>query len=448
VCAAGIALGIALGTLSNVHAMWATALMVAAVLIVGAGFIRLLGANVGLVVLLLITALLDRGTFSAGRFDIRPEQIAALFSLTVLCFKRLSDRRFLWLRPRLAEAVLGAWFLVGLVSSLTVAPSRSGSLKVLALLVVSSLGLLLPPRLLERRRDELDQVVRWLLVAVAAEAAYGLLAYFLYLLGPTLSLTLNPGTGHLNAYGTLWEPNVFGAISSAGAVAWVYFGRKHFSRPWIGVGLCLSGTVVSFTRAAWLAALIVLVLSMALSVRRNVDLGALIRGATATLLVIGAVAIVDQPRGYSQSGLGGSVGNGTDVVGRLNQLGVVWSDLRHHLVFGGGIDSYGQRHVLNGAPEHLANLELAIANDTGLVGLLILALFLFAIVAAAWRCRHDSTVIGLAAVTIVIALTNQATETLELMITWLLLGLLMAAVEAARPVSPPATARTARDTGS
>jgi hypothetical protein len=420
--------------------------MVVLVLIAGGGLIRVLGVNVGLVVLLIVTCLLDRGTFSAGRFDIRPEQIAALFALAMLTLRHLSRRRFVWLRPNVAEAVLGAWFLIGLVSSVTAAPSRSDSLKVLALLVISSLGLLLPRRILEGRRDELDQALRWLLLAIAAEAAYGVFAYFLHLLGPTLSLTLNPGTGHLTAHGTLWEPNVLGAICSAGAVGWVYFGRKYFRHPWIGVALCLSGTVVSFTRAAWLAALIVLVLVVALSIRQKIDLGSMIRGGAATIVTIGAVAIVDQPGGYSQTGLGGSIGNGTDVLGRLNQVGPVWADLRRHLIFGGGIDSYGQSHLVNGAPEHIANLELAVVNDTGVAGLLVFALFVAAFVAGVWRCRRDSTVIGLAAMALVVALTNQATETLELMITWLLVGLLAAAVDIAK--SAPVTARTAPGNGS
>jgi O-antigen/teichoic acid export membrane protein len=443
----GVALALVVGGLTTVHSGWTAIPMVAAVVTAAAVFVRVLGLNVGLVVLLITTCFIDRDTFAVGGLNIRPEQIGALVALVVLVAQRLRAGRFELLRPNLAEVALGLWFGIGLVSSLLSAPSRGQSLKLLALLVLSSLAFLLPRRLLDRR-DEVDEVVRLFLLAFAAEATYGLFAYFLHLFGPTVSLSVNPGTDHLNAYGTLWEPNVFGAICSAGAVAWVYFGRKHFNRPWIGVALCLSGTVISFTRAAWLAALAVLALSVALSLRRKVDLGSLIKGGAAALLSIVAVTVVDQPAGYSVAGLGRSIGNKTDIIGRSTQFGSAWSDLQHRILLGGGIDSYGQRHMVQGLQEHLGNLELAVANDTGLLGLLVLALFIGAVVATVWRNRRDWTVIGLAATTLVIALTNQATETMELMITWLMLGLLVAACQTANRISSEETVRTAPDSGS
>jgi O-antigen ligase len=99
---------------------------------------------------------------------------------------------------------------------------------------------------------------------------------------------------------------------------------------------------------------------------------------------------------------------------------------------GNGTASYGERHPIAGQPEqHLANLELAVLNDTGAIGLLVFAAFGVAVARAAWRQRRDPTVAGLGAATLVIALTNTATETTELMITWLMLGLLLMAVDAA-----------------
>jgi O-antigen ligase len=123
------------------------------------------------------------------------------------------------------------------------------------------------------------------------------------------------------------------------------------------------------------------------------------------------------------------------------------ADLSRNPIVGGGIDSFGQRHVVEGFHEHLANLELIVLNDTGLLGLLLFALVMIAVIVATWRRRNDAIVGGLTAMTLVLALTNQATETLELMITWLLVGLLLAANQA-EPVSEPVSARTARDTGS
>jgi hypothetical protein len=73
--------------------------------------------------------------------------------------------------------------------------------------------------------------------------------------------------------------------------------------------------------------------------------------------------------------------------------------------------------------------------------------FVVAIAIAAWRFRNDITVLGLGAMMLVLLITNTATESLELMITWLLIGLLLAAAHRAAQVTPPATARTAAGTG-
>ena len=452
----GVALGIAVGALSNLHSIWASAAMVAAVVITAAVFIRLLGPNVGLVVLLIVACLLDRMTFKIGGLNVRTEQVAALLTLAVLGITRFSVRRMLWLRPSLAEDALAAWFGVGLIGSLTAAPSRGESLKVLALLVLSALGLVLPPRVLETRRKELDEIVRWLLLAVAAEGAYAVLAYFLYWVGPVVSSSFNPGTNLLSAYGTLWEPNVLGAVSAAGVVGWLFLGRLHFKHSWLGVVLCLSATIVSFSRAAWLAGALVIVLLLAINNKRQINLRFLVRRVAPTLavvgvLIIGIVAVADKIGGYSTgrlTDLSRTIGNGTDILGRLYQFDTVLSGLGRSPIFGSGIDSYGQRHMFNGRPEHIANLELAVVNDTGLLGLLIFAGFASVVIVTVWRHRLDRTVIGLAAMALVIALTNQATETLELMITWLLVGLLLAAIGTATPVNASATRRTAPDHGS
>jgi O-antigen ligase len=159
----------------------------------------------------------------------------------------------------------------------------------------------------------------------------------------------------------------------------------------------------------------------------------------------------DRAGNYTPAAAGGvssAVGNATDILGRLYQFGPAFIDLKQRPILGGGIDSFGQRHVLAGVHEHLGNLELLVLNDTGLVGLLVFAALVVAIVVGVWRCRENATVLGLAAMVAVIAISNQATETLELMITWLLIGLLLAAIDSAAHISSPAIARTARDTDS
>lgn len=450
VCATGVALGLVIGGLTYLHSGWGAAGMIVSVAVAAAVFVRVLGRTVGLVVLLIVTCFIDRNTFPVGRIDIRPEQMAALLALVVLVVRRLRAGRMDWLHPSLAESALAAWFAVGLVSSVTTAPDRSGSLKVLALLVVSSLALFLPRRLIEENGEQLEHVLPLLLLGFAIEGAYAVATYFLHLFGPTISLSINPAGGHLDAFGTLWEPNVLGAVSGAGAVAWVFLGRRYFGHPWIGVVLCMMASVVSFARAAWLAVIIVFVFSLMTSFRRRIDVGALGIGAVATAVLSPVVLAIDKIGNYSPgtAGVVSAVGNGTDILGRFYQFASVFADIKTRLLGGGGTNSFAERHVLNGAPQHLANLELTVFNDTGVVGVLFFATFVIAIVLATWRHRSDTVVLGLGAMMLVLAMTNTATETLELMITWLLIGLLLAGVQVARAVSPSAIARTARDTES
>ena len=449
--ATGVALGLAVAGLASYHSSWATAAMVILVVATAAIFVRALGWSVGLTLLLIVTCLIDRNTFPVGRLNIRPEQVAGLLALVVwmvFFLRARRDLKHIW--PDRTEVALLAWFALAFVSSVVSAPNRIDSLKVLALLIVSSLALFLPRRLLANGPEKLEAVVGWALLAIALECVYASLVYFVHVFGPTISISLNPATGHLNAYGTLWEPNVFGSVAGAGAAAWVYLGPRYFKHSWIGVATCLTACAASFARAAWLAVIVVLLLTLATPIRRRIDLRTLGLGAVGTALAVAWILASDRLGNYTQGGgVGSSVGNATDILGRLYQFAPAFRDLKLHPILGGGIDSFGQRHVrFDGLPEHLGNLELLVLNDTGVLGLLVFAAFVVTIVIAVWRCRENPVVLGLAALTSAIAIANQATETLELMITWLLIGLLLAATDAGARVSSPSSARTARDTGS
>ncbi|HEV2032726.1 MAG TPA: O-antigen ligase family protein [Candidatus Dormibacteraeota bacterium] len=446
----GIALGLAVAGLASYHSGWATLAMVVLVIAATAIFVRALGWSVGLAVLLIVTCLIDRNTFPVGRLNVRPEQIAGVLALLAWVAFALRSSRNTLVWPDRTELALIAWFALAFVSSVAAPPNRVDSLKVLALLILSSLGLFSLRRLVANRPEQLDAVVGWALLAFAVECAYASLAYFVHVFGPTISLSVNPATGQLDAYGTLWEPNVLGAMAGAGAVGWVFIGPRFFKHAWIGVAVCLTACAVSFARAAWLAVIVVILLTLATPIRRRIDLRTLGLGALGTVLSTAWILASDRIGNYTQGrGIGSSVGSATDLLGRLYQFAPAFTDLKAHPILGGGIDSFGQRHVqVGGTPEHLGNLELLILNDTGLLGLLVFVAFLVTILLAVWRCREHPIVLGLAAMTMVIAIANQATETLELMITWLLIGLLLAATDAASRVSSPAIARTARYTGS
>ena len=444
---AGVGLALFLGLLAWRARSWAAPLAVIAVLLVGAYYARVLGFQVGSVVLLIVTSIEDRFTFPVGPVALRAEQVAVLFAGAVLIAAVVRRPRKELLRPSLAEGFLLAWFVLGLGSSLIGSPDPRLSAKNLALLAVTFVVVFLTRRLLAGRQaaEQMEAVVRWLLIAFATEAGYGTLAYLVHVLGPTISISPNPASGYLSAYGTLWEQNVFGAYCAAGLVAWAYLGPRRFRHAWLGLALCVGGLADSLTRAAWLAAATVGGLGLVLGgLRQRVDGRVLAHGSIAGLVLVAATLAVDRSGRYSvpipHTVGGGSTGpvatgfmaaimNRVDLLGRLNQFGLVWDDLHGHLLFGRGTASFEFLHQGGGRPEHIASLPLLILEDTGLTGLALFAAFVVALFLKIWSRREIELVVALGQVGLVIAIANLATQTTQLMVDWLLIGLLLAAAE-------------------
>jgi hypothetical protein len=444
---AGVVLALFLGLLAWRARSWAAPLVVIAVLLVGAYYWRVLGLQAGTVVLLIVTSIEDRFTFPVGPVSLRAEQVAVLLACAVLVAGIMRRPRKELLRPSLAEGLLLAWFALGLLSSLLGSPDLRLSAKNLALLAVTFVVVFLPRRLLTGPRPEkhLETMVRWLLIAFATEAGYGTLVYLIHILGPTISISPNPASGYLSAYGTLWEQNVFGAYCAAGLVAWAYLGPRRFRRAWLGLALCLGGLADSLTRAAWIAAATIGALGLILpSLRRRLDLNVLARGAAAGLVLVAATLAVDRsgryseplhqvvggaPSGHVAIGFMAAILNRVDLLGRLNQFGVVWGDLRGHLFLGRGTASFEFLHQFGGIPEHIASLPLLILEDTGLAGVVVFAAFGVALFLKVRSRRDTELVAALGQVALVIVIANLATQTTELMVDWLLIGLLLAVAE-------------------
>jgi len=439
----GVALALLLGVLASFAPPWAAVVAALAVLVLAAYYVRALGREAGLVVLLIVASVVDHFTFSVGPLALRAEQVAALIAVCVLVFIKVREGETSWLKPNLAEGLLLAWFAISAVSSLLSSPDKRLSAKILALVVICSLGFFLPRRILSGQGGvaQLEVVTRWLLIIFATESTYGVLTYLLHVFGPTISIGPNPASGHLESYGTLWEQNVFGSFAAAGAVAWIYLGPGRFPRPWLGLAACVGGLFDSLTRAAWLVAAILGALGAALpTLRRRIDWRMVGLGGLVALVVVVATIVADRIGDYTafdfhgggrhvRSNLLTALLNVVDLIGRLNQSGPVWSDIHSRLLLGRGTASFEALHQINGVPQHVASLPLLVLNDTGLLGLAVFAVFAAAVFARAWGRRQSPTVLGMGQVALVVALTNLATQTTELMVGWLLIGILMAAAD-------------------
>ncbi|MGH7776249.1 MAG: hypothetical protein ACREPI_03620, partial [Candidatus Dormibacterales bacterium] len=114
-----------------------------------------------------------------------------------------------------------SWLALNVLSSLLFAPLLRQSLKDIVLLSVLATAFFLP-RMLIKRSAELHRVMQLLLLLVTAESAYGVLAFASSVVsGLSIGTSNAAGTGRLMAYGTLWEPDVFGAVCAGGLALWL-----------------------------------------------------------------------------------------------------------------------------------------------------------------------------------------------------------------------------------
>lgn len=244
-----------------------------------------------------------------GIASVRADQLVACALVVALAASTLIGRRTLRL-----DAI--AWLLAALVglnvvASATHSPARSYSLAQCANLASVWVMYVLCTNFLETRED-LERFFERLLVAAAVASAIGVAAYVLAVAGlPVGGADVSTSaarrlTTAYGAYGTMVEPNILGGFAAAYLVitaALLVLGAEHptFVARWRVVrwtaALAALALVLTFTRAAWVAAAVglgaLLVLrrrSLAWRVRWRrvlVPLGAAVVLAVALLLAPG-----------------------------------------------------------------------------------------------------------------------------------------------------------------
>jgi hypothetical protein len=123
--------------------------------------------------------------------------------------------------------------------------------------------------------------------------------------------------------------------------------------------------------------------------------------------------------------------NTVDVLGRVDQFNRVGAHFRglKSFLLGTGTGSYGQYYMYRGQPEWIASLPLRLVNDTGVAGLLVFGAFGLAVARRAWLRRRDPLVVASGVACLLFAVVNISTEMLELMVSWVVLGLLLIAID-------------------
>jgi hypothetical protein len=372
---------------------------------------------------------------------------------------RVSKLRKDW--PRIPGlALLGLFLVANLVPTLFVMHDHARGLSLFTILIAGAVcytGV----AILVSRVAEIEDIVLPIALVGAFEAIFGLGA-----LGVALALgrsdifgvQTDPATKIVAPYGTMFEANFFGQFLVAIFLLSVAFlfelaAQRRLRSP-VAVAvtsvviLAFLGTLASGTRASWLALAIgVMALALLLPLRRTIGglkdrsplktfkrwlpavvTGALLVTVTVTLIVI---ASPDSPLGQRLSSiLDFSSGSG---FGRLRVLVLVINDWSNPIL-GMGDGSFNvSLPPFPGRPPDppwIFSMFLAVAHDSGIVGLTLLLAFLAVIYRGLFRVIRRTyprpiqvLAIGMVAVLSSLLVSAQATTSMYLLFFWAFVGI-------------------------
>jgi oligosaccharide repeat unit polymerase len=293
--------------------------------------------------------------------------------------------------------------------------------------------------------ETLRKVFRVFLAVTVAESAYGILCYGLHqAFGTTAGMEVGLYFVDIAApYGSLFEPNLFGAYSACCAVIFLalYFGnaRNRFVCM-IGFILGLLATILSFSRAALISLVIAAVWAFWKSREQknahSVRLIILIPAA-ALVLILAATAF----RGVLQERLANLFSQGLAEETTITRYILIAESLQtfpDHPMLGSGTASFQlsfdwAKYVPQwaGNPTWVGNVTVRILHDAGLLGL---AAFLGFLACLWWKIRGAlrgnrelPMLIGISAGALVYGVAFQSTDGTTLAFSWVHFGLLASA---------------------
>lgn len=383
----------------------------------------------------------------------RPEHFAAAIVLAAVgirvAFKKLQ------LRLNKLDYWIVGFIAVNFLSSAVASTSPSSTLRwalqnslaVLAYFIV---------RAVLRDRGTLRKGLQILVVVAVAESAFGIFCYFShYAFDTTFGVSVGQYLVDISApYGSMYEPNLFGAYAGCCAVlclAGFFLGkaRAAFS---IGFLIAAFATILSFSRAALLA-LIIASVWVFWKVRGTNKAGSN-RKILAVILAVAAVAIVGiyaagdtlQKRFedlYYQGFMEGTA------LARVVVIQEALMEVPGHVFLGNGTASFNlsfdwNRFIPEWASDKtwISNAPIRVLHDTGLLGLSIFLGFFISVwrrLRRVWKRSGapDDLTLGLAAGLLLYAFSFQFTDGTILAFFWVHLGFLASAAVICEEQLPP-----------
>jgi O-Antigen ligase len=416
-----------------------TALLIAAAVAVPIAAFLLSYSAVGAMVALVIASAIPRLYIEIAGLKARPEHIicgALCISILFLKKKRLQPVQWIWpdylLVAYAALNIFSSWFM-------SIEPRQTIKWAVQQVLVILAYFFL---RVLVEDRKGLHKTVMALLVVGSVTVAYGIICFYSNLIfGTKFGVTVDQYGDIPATYGFQFEANILGSYSGALAVMmlviYLYDRRKRFLAGFV-LGLAAMG--ISLSRGALGATLIGLLVVAIFSVKKRLLTGELLLRLTqATLLAVLLVlpAVISQ---YTERFSTVDISDPTsdpNTLTRMVQVGSAFDEVLKHPVWGGGTSSFQLAfdwQSLGAEWEDqgwIANTEMRVLHDTGLVGLIVFSAFLVSLYRRSRRVlkfESNPELVALLASAAVYFVAYQATEGTILAFTWVHLGLIGCAV--------------------
>jgi len=369
---------------------------------------------------------------------VAPLVALAIAGQVVIFHRRVHLRMLDWL----LIVLIGLNFLSSYINS----PQPGATLKWALQFTLTAISYFVVVQLVVNRGN-LHKALNIFLILGATEVLFGVLCYISYLvagtrLGIAFFSYLENAPGVM---GSLWEPNIFGGFSAALAVMFLLYRVTSESRHgWYSLGFLLASIalLLSLARQGWIAFAAGLLFLFWYQVSRNkVSFPKVFALAAIVLLIsVGLGFLAAQNDVYLQRRLETMTHPMQEYTfnQRVYHGLMALQHVREHPWLGWGTNSFSlfwNWQTDEGvAPAWLGNLELRVLHDTGVIGLIILTIFLAKLLRdgfVALKSAADPSSIrdtaALLAGLIVLLVAFQATDATTLAFPWIYMGLLAAA---------------------